>query len=278
MHSDTRIGAVSIKTADLLTMKVFYRDVIGLEVLEDSGQEVQLGVGKHVLVHLISLPGGEKLLRSTGLYHMAIRVPTRADLANWLRHYISVGNPFWQGASDHVFSEALYLSDPEGNGIEVYADTPKSSWPREKDGSLAAFTNPLDLQSLIDENEDSPWDGLPEGTDMGHVHLKVNDLAKARHFYTDVLGFDIKTEYQGSALFVAAGDYHHHIGMNTWQSAGTPALPDGALGLAGYSILSANGEEYTRMRNALTANGYTVTDGEDHFSVEDPSGNRIRVY
>ena len=273
----TTIGMVSLKVGDLDAQIEFYRRVIGLSVLREENGRAKMGAGERSLVELIAQPRGQRVQQTTGLYHLALRVPNRADLGSWLIHYTNLDSPYWQGASDHDVSEALYLSDPEGNGIEIYADRPKSEWTFFEDGRIRIVTEPINLQSLLDAAPEEAWAGMPAGTDMGHIHLRISSISESNVFYTERLGFDLKMAFYDSALFLAAGDYHHHIGLNTWQSKGAPVPPSYALGLAEFTIQCVDGGEIESVRQSLEAAGYPFQTENGDLSVTDPSGNRMRL-
>ncbi len=273
----TTMGAVTLKVADLPKLTTFYRDVVGLQVRAASETEVELGTPADTLVILRHLANGRFPQDTTGLYHLALRVPSRADLGHWLRHYAENDAPYWQGASDHGVSHALYLTDPEGNGIEIYHDQPKSQWAIQPNGRVAAFARPLDLQALIAAAPAPAWSKLPDTTDMGHVHLKAGYIGAVRPFYTELLGFDVKTVFQGSALFLAAGDYHHHLGLNTWQSQGAKPTPDDAYGLAEFALVLPDEAARQHILSQLKAANYAIENETAVPLVRDPSGNAIRL-
>lgn len=266
----TKIGTVTLNVADLSAMTDFYRDVIGLQVLAQSKEMVRLGTSKRSLVELRPLRNGRFIPQTTGLYHFALRVPTRQALANWLQHYAKQNAPFWQGASDHGVSEALYLSDPEGNGIEVYWDRSKTLWPLAQDGTLSMYTRHLDLQALLNRAETNKWSGIAPETDMGHIHLEVADIAVAKRFYVTTLGFNLIIEMPGSALFVAAGDYHHHIGLNTWHSLQAPPAPADAYGLAQFEILFVQQSAIQNTIARLKQANHPFEINTDGLSLDDP--------
>jgi catechol 2,3-dioxygenase len=277
-HANTPIGTVALKVADLSAMTRFYRDTIGLQVRQSADARVELGTQAQTLLILRRLANGRFARRTSGLYHVALRVPTRSELGAWFRRYAAAGAPYWQGASDHGVSEALYLGDPEGNGIEITADTARETWQTQPDGQLAMYVRPLDLQALASAARDEPWQGIAPGTEIGHVHLRVSNLDRARAFYAGLLGLQIKAAFQDAALFLAAGDYHHHVGLNTWQSRGAPALPQDAYGLDEFSIRLEGSDELRALTLKLSAAGYAVqADGADRL-VDDPSGNRVRLH
>ena len=222
------IDSVTLTVRDLAGMAGFYQRVIGLAPLARDGSEVRLGVDGRTLVVLKGDPAAPVRGRgAAGLFHTAFLLPDRAALGGWLRHASAAGVPL-DGASDHGVSEALYLDDPEGNGIEIYADRPRSAWRVDAGGAVAMGTDPLDLQALAAAA--APWDAAPAGTVIGHVHLKVGDLAPAERFWTDVVGLSVTCRYP-AAVFAASGGYHHHVACNVWRSRGAPAVGYGT-GLA----------------------------------------------
>jgi catechol 2,3-dioxygenase len=201
-------------------------------------------------------------------------VPDRATLAATLAHLVATRTPLG-GAAHHGVSEALYLDDPEGNGIEIYRDLPREAWPRTG-GRLAMVTEPLDLDHVLGSAGDAAWQGQPAGTRVGHVHLKVSDLAAAERFYTGVAGFDLVQRLGGGAAFVSAGGYHHHVGLNTWESRGAPARSAGAAGLGHVEVRVLGDDGLERLTARLRASGAEVGVTEDGVATLDPSGNRLR--
>jgi catechol 2,3-dioxygenase len=247
----TAMGRVSLTVADLTRSEAFYRDALGMGVLDRAPGTLTLSAnGRTVLLHLTERPGARpKPGRATGLYHFALLVPSRRDLGRWLRHYLEAGYPV-PGSSDHLVSEAIYLADPDGNGIEVYRDRPRLDWNWDH-GNVRMAVDPLDLRALLTEaaTDTEPWTGIAPGTVMGHVHLHVADLAAAKAFYVDLLGFDITTEALPGALFVSAGGYHHHMGLNIWAGQGASPAPAEAAGLRLRRIARASSSQ-TRPRTA----------------------------
>jgi catechol 2,3-dioxygenase len=237
LPQDAHIGQVSLTIRDLDRSLSFYRDVLGFMEL-GSGR---LGpAGGRVLIELHERKdAAAKPRRSAGLYHFAILVPSRAALGRSLRRLVEKRWPI-SGAADHLVSEALYLDDPDGLGIEIYRDRPRDSW-RVANGELAMATDPLDLQAIAAEpGAETPWNGLEAETIVGHVHLHVPHLDTAEAFYCGRIGFDpIVRRYPG-ALFVSAGGYHHHLGLNTWTGVGAPPPPENAVGLRSFTIESAS--------------------------------------
>jgi catechol 2,3-dioxygenase len=273
---DTHIGKVRLRVADIDDLTTFYGRVIGLREVERDGQLVRLGPeGGEPLIELVSAPGAPAAPSfSTGLFHLAILVPDRVELARSLQRAASAG---WRltGASDHLVSEALYLQDPEGNGIEIYRDRPRDQWNRDN-GELRMATLPLDLQSVLDELGDGgePANGMPPATTMGHVHLQVADIPAAEGFYNGAIGLDVMVRSYPGALFLAAGGYHHHLGLNTWQSAGAPPPPEGALGLERYELVLPDEGDVDAAAERLGESGDPAR-VDDGVLATDPSGNRV---
>ncbi len=218
--------------------------------------------------------------RQTGLFHVAVLVPTRRDLAVALVRLAQGG---WQldGASDHLVSEALYLSDPDGNGIEIYRDRDRAEWPHDEAGRLQMATLPLDFDGLLAELQDAPFDPdadsqMPEGTRIGHVHLQVAELDQIERFYSGILGFDVMVRGYPGALFVAAGGYHHHIGLNTWNSRGGATPPRGAVGLRAYELKLGSPAALDDVLARVGAAGIATEAAADGATlVRDPSGNGV---
>ena len=276
LPDETRLGAIRLRAGDVGLMRDFYQRVIGLRPLPAEGGIAALGAGDGPLVELHPDPDAPvRPPRTTGLFHLALLVPTRADLARSLRRVWEAG---WQlsGASDHLVSEALYLSDPEGNGIELYRDRPRDEWPRTGEGVEMA-TLPLDLEGLLSEaggDEDAP--AMPDGTILGHVHLQVTYLQEAEHFWVDGVGLDVMLRLYPDALFTSAGGYHPHVGLNTWAGAGAPPPPPGARGLEWFEIVLPNENALAATRERLAA--VAAVDEEDGSLLSvDPSGNVVLV-
>lgn len=223
LPADTRLGRTALRVANLTELVEFYRDVVGLTVLSDTETTAVLGAGETPLLVLESAPeAASRPSAAAGLFHNAFRVPSQAALGDALRRIQAQ----WEltGASDHGVSEALYLTDPEGNGIEIYRDYPREDWPRGDDGRIRMGTYRLDLAPL--KTAATGKSRLPAGTDVGHVHLEVTSLAAFSDFYVDTLGFETQVEMQ-AARFVGAGGYHHHLGANTWNERSEPISGSG---------------------------------------------------
>lgn len=270
----TYVGEVNINVTDLDKSLAFYQHIIGLHILEQTNRKAVLTAdGKTPLLTLEqpknALPKKE---RTTGLFHFAILLPSRTDLANFLRHVAKEGAQL--GASDHLVSEALYLNDPDGNGIEVYRDRSSNEW-NWSDGQVAMSTEPLDANSLLAES-DLEWTGLPEGTVMGHIHLHVANLKNTKKFYVDGLGFQVVTHYPG-ALFTSTGNYHHHIGLNIWNGENAVSPPENSVGLNWFSLIFPNNESREERISNLTNMGVTVKQENGTYIVKDPSENEIHL-
>lgn len=245
LPADAHIGSVSLTVSDLDRSVSFYRDTLGFLESPRGGRTAVMSAGGPVLIELHerrdSVP---KPRRSTGLFHFAILVPSRAALGRSLRRLADRQWPL-SGVADHLVSEALYLSDPDGLGIEIYRDRPRETW-RTANGELAMTTDPLDVQSVANEaGADAPWQGLEAGTVIGHVHLHVPSLDEGEALYCRQIGFEPVVRSYPGALFVAAGGYHHHLGLNTWMGAGAPPPPENAVGMRSFTIEAAQLERRT---------------------------------
>ena len=273
---DTSIGKVRLRVADLDDLTTFYERVVGLPSVERDNGVARLGPeGGPALVELVAAPDAPPAPTfSTGLFHLAILVPDRAELARALQRVAGSG---WRltGASDHLVSEALYLQDPEGNGIEIYRDRPREGWNSDS-GELRMATLPLDLEGVLGElgASTAEAEGMPSGTRIGHVHLQVADIPAAESFYNGALGLDVMVRSYPGALFLAAGGYHHHLGVNTWQSEGAPAPPEGALGLDRYELVLPDAASRDAAADRLGETGDPVR-VEEGVLATDPSGNRV---
>ncbi|PXW54039.1 VOC family protein [Chelatococcus asaccharovorans] len=228
------MGRVALTVNDLDSVSAFYQRAVGLHLLRGDGETAELGAGEAVLLELRrDKAARRRSAREAGLFHTAFLLPSRADLGRWTRNAGSIRTAI-VGASDHDVSEAIYLSDPEGNGVEIYADRPASTW-HWADGGVAMSTKPLDIEDLLASAGDEPWTGFPDGGKVGHVHLQVGAIAPAEAFYSDVLGLDITCRYQGGTFYAADG-YHHHIATNIWNSRGATERTYPSTGLADFEI------------------------------------------
>jgi catechol 2,3-dioxygenase len=271
----TTMGAVHLTVADLERSLAFYESTIGLAVLERTDRRASLGAGRTELLVLVEEPRARPAHRHTGLYHFALLVPQRVDLARWLAHAVRERAPL-VGLSDHFVSEAIYLSDPDEHGIEIYADRPREVWEGQVGARLT--TIPLDVQSLFGELEDpesEPFDGLANATVMGHVHFKVASVPETIEFYRDVLGFGLMAALGSQAAFLSAGGYHHHVGANTWESAGAPPPPAGSAALRHATIVLPSAEDREEVARRVADSGRGVEDTPQGPLVRDPAGNAL---
>jgi catechol 2,3-dioxygenase len=275
----TEVGLLSLTVADLDRSVTFYTEALGFEVLDRDGSLATLGAAGTSLLLLHESVGARPWPRNTtrgytGLYHFAILMPSRLDLGRWLQHWLQMGFPV-PGQGDHLVSEALYLEDPDGNGIEIYRDRPRDQWNRIN-GQVQMGTGPVDIRGLLSEAESAgaPWTGLPEGTRLGHIHLQVADIAQAAEFYHGILGFDIVAKMP-SALFISAGGYHHHLGLNIWHSQGAGPAPAGTVGLRFFTIDLPTEEARQAVMDRLEEAGIGSTRTGDVVAVQDPWQNTI---
>jgi catechol 2,3-dioxygenase len=270
----TRMGSVELSVADLDRTIEYWQRVIGLRVLEREDGRASLGTDTELL-RFVEEPGAQPDHGHAGLYHVALLVPDRASLARWLAH-VAREQIELQGLSDHAVSEAIYLRDPDWHGIEVYADRPRSGW----DGRVFELmtTMPLDVQDLFGELDDpatEPFDGLPDGTVMGHVHLRVADVLKTVEFYNGVLGMGVMAQLGPSAAFLSAGGYHHHIGANVWESRGAAPAPPGTATLKRATIVLPDAAERDRVAGRVADAGQEPEALDEGLLVRDPSGNSL---
>jgi catechol 2,3-dioxygenase len=282
LSAATSVGAVLLQVADLSRSLEFYRETLGLTELEREGSRAVLGVGEGsvTLVELHERRGAHAVPRHgrLGLFHFAILLPDRPSLGRFTRHLADLGVA--TGAADHLVSESIYLSDPDGLGIEVYADRPRESW-RRVGRELMMATDPLDTSAVVSEAGNTRWMGMPGGTTMGHVHLRVGDLATAASFYSEALGFDRTVWSYPGAMFFAAGGYHHHLGTNVWAGpAAQPAAADEAQ-LLEWRLSVADPTSLQAMAESLVRAGYVAEHetfgGGGTIRTYDPWGTTLRL-
>ena len=275
IHPKTQIGLVSLTVADFDRSLPYYTRSIGLKLLSRDGNLAVLGTTERPLLELIEKPDATLPRGTTGLYHFALLVPSRLELARTFKNLVDAETPLG-GFSDHSVSEAIYLSDPDGNGIEIYRDRRREEWPVQN-GRLQMNTLPLDLQSLIGElnGKSREWHGLHDGTKMGHIHLHIRNVDEAEAFYCDILGFERMMRYGPSASFVSAGGYHHHIGLNTWAGVGAPPPPEGSAGLRYFQILLPSQDALTAVEESLKENNVSYEQQDGSLVLQDPSQNNL---
>lgn len=272
----TYVESIQLRTDNLERAVQFYRDILGFQILEQDKAGVKLTAdGKTAIVSLVQpddiVP---KQHRTAGLYHFAILLPNRSDLARLIVHLVTQGVRF--GASDHLVSEAIYFDDPDGNGIEIYADTDPITW-KWKAEEVRMDTLPLDFEDLLGSiGEERPsWSKMPEETIIGHIHLHVSSLEAARRFYTEGLGFDVVSRLQDSALFLSTAKYHHHIAVNTWNGVGAPPAPKNSVGLDFFTVVFPDEQSLQKAITDLEKIGAQVEETDGTVSTADPAGNTI---
>ncbi len=279
LPEQTHIGAVALTVKDLTQIARFYEQMLGLTRLDGAGQgEIVLGAGTTPIFRLVEKPGAQSYPDRPGLYHTAILLPSRFALARVLYNLAERGYAL-QGAADHGVSEALYLADPEDNGIELYRDRSRGEWPRDERGELKMATDPLNLDQLVLELKGKlePWAGIDPLTHVGHVHLQVSAIPEAEKFYTQVIGLELQQRYGGQAAFLSAGGYHHNVGINTWQSRGAPQAPAGAAGLRYFEILIPGQDALAALVARAHADESSIEGFGDGWLLHDPSGNGVVV-
>lgn len=265
----------------LETMSSFYQK-LGLQVLHETTTQVTFSIPgntKPILVLLTEEGVAIRPPRTTGLFHFAILVPSREDLAYVIGNLLNTGISI-TGAGDHIYSEAFYLNDPEGNGIEIYHDRPRSEWIGDGHGGLVTGTEAVDIEGVMAlYDRQRPWAGFPKGTVLGHIHLNVSILNEATtYFYIDALGFDIMTNFHDSALFISAGGYHHHIAVNIWQGAGAPVPPKLTTGLISYTFSLSSHEELQKLLHNLKEQQIPYTFKNDQLAVVDFNDDTMIFY
>jgi catechol 2,3-dioxygenase len=271
----TTVGAVHLTVADLHRSIEYYERAIGLRVRSRDGSVARLGSDEDLLV-LYEEPGAQPVQGHTGLFHFALLLPDRPALARWLVHAAQERVPL-SGMSDHLVSEAIYLRDPDWHGIEIYHDRPRSEWPGDGRGGIRMDTLPLDTDSLIGAlggSEFGDYEGMPQRTTMGHVHLHVADIGDSEAFYRDLLGFDVMA-HMPEATFVSAGGYHHHLGANVWAGRGATPPPPGSAALRHATILLPDASERDRVAGRVADAGQEPEAVEGGTMVRDPGGNAL---
>lgn len=270
-----RIGGVRLRVRDLDAVASFYKSALGLVQLGAAGGHITLGTESTPLLELFGEPGlAANDRRQAGLFHTAFLMPSRPDLARWLAHAVATGVAL-QGASDHIVSEAIYLTDPEGNGIEVYVDRPVSRW-HDQGGSIRMATDALDAQDLLAAAGGTHWEGFPVGGTIGHVHLQVGETSESDRFYSEILGFDIATRYPG-ASFYGSGGYHHQLAGNVWNSRRVGKRPKGMAGLDAVQILVRDAATLASIAKRAESAGVEITTDRGGVTLFDPWGTAITL-
>ncbi|WFU02831.1 VOC family protein [Rhizobium sp. CB3171] len=266
------VGQSHLIVTDLAVVSRFYQQMLGLRVIEKTASGEVLGVaGQPLLVLTTDRAAKRAPQTAAGLFHTAFLMPDRIELARWLRHAAHNGVSL-EGASDHIVSEAIYLSDPEGNGIEIYADRPHEQWKFHSDGTVEMATLRLDLQKLYESAPQDRWDGMAEGSAIGHIHLQVGDVAEANAFYRDVLGMNVMAARYPGATFLATGGYHHHLGANTWNSRGAGVRSKDMTGLSDYTLRFNDKDALDKAVAALDVHEIKTEKRDSGISLRDPWG------
>ncbi|HEX8444780.1 MAG TPA: VOC family protein [Allosphingosinicella sp.] len=272
-NAPLKIGRVALTVRDLASMSRFYQQALGLKLIEQDRRSALFGTEAAALLELRHDPDARaRSPREAGLFHTAFLLPERADLGAWVA-YAAQQRLRLLGASDHLVSEAVYLTDPEGNGIEIYTDRPSADWPRS-DGMIDMPSERLDLRDVVDAGAGRTWFGFPSGGVVGHVHLQVGEIKAAESFYADLLGLDITCRYPGGS-FYGSGGYHHQLATNVWNSQGAPVRSDGATGLADVEIL-AEPSVLEAVRSRLPALSPAARNSAS-MSLRDPWGTSITL-
>ncbi len=273
----TRMGRVGLNVTNLERLTQFYEEIIGLSVLKKTEQEAHLGIKEddRALVSLYQTERSNNKTHTNGLYHLAILLPSRKDLGNVLKRML-LDEVRLQGASDHGYSEALYLADPEGNGIEIYADRPKETWTINEDGTIPGYTIAMDAEGVIREADEVPPQKMPAGTMMGHVHLAAASVKESKDFYMEDLGFGLKFNMMNQAYFLAAGVYHHHVAFNVWRSEPDEKIDPLDPGLRYYEIATAEEDTYQSLQSHLDEENIEYLE-KDYIQLTDPTGIQVRI-
>ncbi|HFI0672225.1 TPA: VOC family protein [Streptococcus suis] len=256
-NSQFELGYVALNVRDIELQSLFYQQVLGLQILSQSPNQIDLGVGKNILIRLIQTEQSGDVSQSYGLYHLAIVLPSREDLGTIFRHFIDNKIPLL-GASDHGYSEAIYLADTEGNGIEVYRDLPQDAWDVRADGRIVGVTEPMDAEAIyaLGKKADAAYQ-MPAGSRMGHVHLSVRESAASSRFYQEVLAVEDKFSVP-SAAWLASGDYHHHLAVNEWGGKNLETRQEGMPGLAYYTVIYSQTDTFKATLERASAAGLTI--------------------
>ncbi len=277
IDANMTLGYVALTVSHLDRSIEFYRDVLGFKVRHNSDGVAHLGADGSDILVLHENPQARRVRGASGLYHFAVLVPSRVELAKSLKRLAETQWPV-QGFADHLVSEAIYLPDPDGNGIEIYRDRPRSEWPR-LNGQIRMATDPLDLDGVLAEldDHDEMWTGLHPQTVLGHMHLHVGNLPQANQFYSEVIGLDLITRFGNSALFMSAGGYHHHLGLNTWAGVGAPPQPPDAIGLRYFTMKLPKSSEVGEIVDRVRGDGGSIEETASGVLLRDPFLNGVML-
>ncbi|HEL2730678.1 TPA: VOC family protein [Streptococcus suis] len=275
-NSQFELGHVALNVRDLELQSLFYQQVLGLQVLTENSKQIDLGVGQTTLVRLIQTEQKGEVSHSYGLYHLAIVLPSREDLGTIFRHFIDNKVPL-QGASDHGYSEAIYLADTEGNGIEVYRDLPQDAWDVRADGRIVGVTEPMDAETIyaLGKKADAAYQ-MPAGSRMGHVHLSVRESSASSRFYQEVLAVEDKFSVP-SAAWLASGDYHHHLAVNEWGGKHLQTRTEGMPGLAYYTVIYSSPADFEATLERAIATNLVVQRLDNSVAFVDVDGIKTKL-
>lgn len=275
-NSQFELGHVALNVRNLELQSLFYQQVLGLQVLTENSKQIDLGVGKNILIRLIQTVQKGEVSHSYGLYHLAIVLPSREDLGNIFRHFINNKVPL-QGASDHGYSEAIYLADTEGNGIEIYRDLPQDSWDVRPDGRIVGITEPMDAETIyaLEKKADAVYQ-MPLGSRMGHIHLSVRESSASSRFYQEVLAVEDKFSVP-SAAWLASGDYHHHLAVNEWGGKNLETRQEGMPGLAYYTVIYSSPAVFEATLNRASATNLKVERMNSSAAFVDVDGIKTKL-
>ncbi|HHT7643335.1 TPA: VOC family protein [Streptococcus suis] len=275
-NSQFELGLVALNVRNLELQSLFYQQVLGLQVLTENSKQIDLGVGQTTLVRLIQTEQKGEVSHSYGLYHLAIVLPSRKDLGTIFRHFIDNKVPL-QGASDHGYSEAIYLADTEGNGIEIYRDLPQDSWDVRLDGRIVGITEPMDAETIyaLGKKADAAYQ-MPAGSRMGHVHLSVRESAASSRFYQEVLAVEDKFSVP-SAAWLASGDYHHHLAVNEWGGKNLKTRQEGMPGLAYYTVIYSSPADFEATLERATAANLNLQRLDNSAAFVDVDGIKTKL-
>ena len=275
LPQNTRLGLVHLKVSNLSTSLNFYQRSLGLQVHRQAGKAAYLGSGQKDFLVLTEIRDATLPHRNSGLYHFAVLVPTRLALGQFLQNLVNTQTQV-QGMVDHIVSEAIYLPDPDGNGIEFYRDKPKEQWQYEPNGDIRMANLPLDVDGVMAElDKGDPWEKMAGGTVLGHMHLHISQIANGINFYKDIIGLDLMMEWGRTAAFMSSGGYHHHLGINTWNGVGATPPPLNSVGLDHFTVELPNFSDLEIVLSRAEKANLVTKKRDDGYLIKDPSQNGV---
>ncbi len=275
LPKNTRLGEVHLNISNLSKSLDFYQQSLGLQVNRQEGKTAYLGAGGKDFLVLTEISDAAVPHRNTGLYHFALLLPTRLALGQFIQNLVDTQTQV-QGMVDHIVSEAIYLPDPDGNGIEVYRDKPEDQWQYEPNGDIRMANLPLDIDGIMAElKEGEQWEKLSDGSVLGHMHLHVRQIPEGIDFYKDIIGLDLMMEWGQTAAFLSSGGYHHHLGINTWNGVGASPPPPKSIGLDHFSVILPSSLEIQKIVSRADQANITIEERGDGLLLRDPSRNGI---